>query len=268
VKRERMGSGGPRGLQILRSDADRIRGGFDSHAFPPVLRAILGIVTLIGVATCATADPVAPRPPDPATAPVAATDTASRARTVTDSLVADTAHVQRSVANDTVAVTTSGRVVTHSPVDTVAAHRKGGEHYASTFDQPRFVMMRSLLFPGWGQYHNRAYWKAGVVALVEGYLIGRAISDELRLRQLQDDVNRAQESGDDAAYADAVTAYNDLLNASVSRLWLLGGVVAYAMLDAYVDAHFVDFDVQFKEDPALRGHHPDSRVELGVRWRF
>jgi hypothetical protein len=39
-------------------------------------------------------------------------------------------------------------------------------------------------------------------------------------------------------------------------------------MDAYVDAHFVDFDVQFKEDPALRGHHPDSRVELGVRWRF
>jgi hypothetical protein len=229
---------------------------------------ILVIVTLSGGAALATAEPA--RAPQPDGALVAATaDSASAPRGATDSLAADTTrHVQPAAANDTVAVTASGRVVTRSPVDTVAAHRRGGEHYASTFDQPRFVMMRSLLFPGWGQYHNRAYWKAGAVALVEGYLIGRAISDELRLRQLEDDVHRAQEAGDDAAYTDAVTAYNNLLDASVSRLWLLGGVVAYAMMDAYVDAHFVDFDVQFKEDPALRGHHPDSRVELGVRWRF
>ena len=234
---------------------------------------ILTCVTVIAglaLASVAWTLPSAPfgAPPD---APIvaASADTAGRPRTTTDSLAADTtARVQRAAPNDTVAVTTSGRVVTHSPVDTVATHRKGEEHYASTFDQPRFVMMRSLLFPGWGQYHNHAYWKAGVVAIVEGYLIGRAISDELRLRQLQDDVNRAQEAGDDAAYTEAVTAYNSLLNASVSRMWLLGGVVAYAMMDAYVDAHFVDFDVQFKDDPALRGHHPDSRVELGVRWRF
>src|SRR5437879_4600598 len=33
--RERMGSGGPLGLQILMSDAFGVRGGFDSHAFPP-----------------------------------------------------------------------------------------------------------------------------------------------------------------------------------------------------------------------------------------
>src|SRR5580765_8035129 len=34
---ERMGSGGLRGLQIPRSGAIRVRGGFDSHAFPPSL---------------------------------------------------------------------------------------------------------------------------------------------------------------------------------------------------------------------------------------
>jgi hypothetical protein len=231
------------------------------------LRTILVIVGLWGAAALAAAEPARASQPE---APVAATaDSARTPRTATDSLAADTTrHVQPAAANDTVAVTASGRVVTHSPVDTVAARKHGGDHYASTFDQPRFVMMRSLLFPGWGQYHNRAYWKAGAVALVEGYLIGRAISDELRLRQLEKDVHNAQEAGDDAAYADAITAYNNLLDASVSRMWLLGGVVAYAMMDAYVDAHFVDFDVQFKDDPALRGHHPDSRVKLGVRWRF
>ncbi len=37
-----MGSGGPRGLQILLSDAKTIRGGFDSHTFPPVIFPIVG----------------------------------------------------------------------------------------------------------------------------------------------------------------------------------------------------------------------------------
>src|SRR5437016_375468 len=35
--RERMRSGGLRGLQILVSGASGVRGGFDSHAFPPSL---------------------------------------------------------------------------------------------------------------------------------------------------------------------------------------------------------------------------------------
>ena len=34
-RREWMGSGGPRGLQILLPGAKTIRGGFDSHTFPP-----------------------------------------------------------------------------------------------------------------------------------------------------------------------------------------------------------------------------------------
>ncbi len=35
MRREWMGSGGPRGLQILLSGAKTTRGGFDSHTFPP-----------------------------------------------------------------------------------------------------------------------------------------------------------------------------------------------------------------------------------------
>src|SRR5439155_5554752 len=40
-RRGRMGPGGLRGLQILRSDASGARGGFDSHAFPPLLLLLL-----------------------------------------------------------------------------------------------------------------------------------------------------------------------------------------------------------------------------------
>ncbi len=37
-RREWIGPGGPRGLQILPSGAKTIRGGFDSHTFPPLSR--------------------------------------------------------------------------------------------------------------------------------------------------------------------------------------------------------------------------------------
>src|SRR5438552_762950 len=73
--RERMGSGGPRGLQILRSGASCVRGGFDSHAFPPwrrvatalLLAALSGLPARPAAAAAALAHPGAAPPPQPAT---------------------------------------------------------------------------------------------------------------------------------------------------------------------------------------------------------
>src|SRR4029079_3275775 len=39
------------------------------------------------------------------------------------------------------------------------------------YDAPVWVMARSAVFPGWGQAHNKAWFKAGLVAAAEGYLI-------------------------------------------------------------------------------------------------
>jgi hypothetical protein len=55
----------------------------------------------------------------------------------------------------------------------------------------------------------------------------------------------------------------------VARQWLLGGVIVYALLDAYVDAHFRGFDVDFESDPALPGDAGGaSRVRASLRWAF
>jgi len=194
----------------------------------------------------------------------------ARAWALADSAAADSisARVQSGAADDSLSSAASGRPPGYPPVDSTASRSRPEARKPSTFDQPRWVMLRSLVVPGWGQYHNRAYWKAGAVAGVEGYLIARILGDESKLRRLQDDVDAALAAGDNDAYQQAVAAYNSVLDASVSRWWLLGGVVAYAMLDAYVDAHFVDFDIQFKDDPALKGRPPGARVTLGLRWRF
>ena len=135
-------------------------------------------------------------------------------------------------------------------------------------DQPRFVMMRSLLIPGWGQFYNHAYIKAAAVAGGEIWLLTALSSANRDLDQLQLQVEAARASGDAAALASATQAYNDKLNHFVSTQWLLGGVVVYALLDAYVDAHFRHFAVEFRKDSAPPGGPAPARLRLDLRWKF
>jgi len=136
------------------------------------------------------------------------------------------------------------------------------------FDQPRWVMLRSLVVPGWGQLHNRAWFKAAGVAGSEGYLAWRMIDDQHQLDRLQQEADDALAAGDLQRYNDAAHAYNDRLDAGTARRWLFGGLVAYALLDAYIDAHFQHFDVEFKHDPALDGGGDGTGGRLLLRWDF
>ncbi len=145
-------------------------------------------------------------------------------------------------------------------------------------EQPRVVMLRSLLVPGWGQLHNHAWLKAGAVAGVEGWLIGSIVNDQSKLDGLLAEVTRLRGGTDNAALDRAINEYNDRLNQSVSSQWLLGGVLAYALVDAYVDAHFRTFETDFRIDPALpRDSAPDgspsgggkgTAARLSLRWHF
>ena len=226
-----MGSGGPRGLQIPRSGADRVRGGFDSHAFPPLL-ALLLVALLALFPNAASAAPP------------------------------DTLVIVPSVAADT----TVRRV----------ARESGG-----WTEQPRVVMLRSLLLPGWGQFHNRAYVKSALVAGGEGAFGVFLWKDRRELDRLLAEVERERVGGDPQGYESAVNRYNARLTSSVGRQWMFAAVLAYALVDAYVDAHFRDFDIEFRSDPALpegvpvdsgrptqgrRGGTTPARIAL--RWRF
>lgn len=142
-----------------------------------------------------------------------------------------------------------------------AATRRGAAAPVPRFDRPRWVMLRSLAVPGWGQLHNGSWLKAAGVAVGEVWLGYQVIDDQRKLRQLNEAVELAQAAGDDALQEQRVNEYNARLDHSVSRQWLLGGVVAYALLDAYIDAHFRNFKMDFEIDPAL----PDGPSESGVR---
>jgi hypothetical protein len=140
---------------------------------------------------------------------------------------------------------------------------------SSRFDQPRWVMLRSLAFPGWGQLHNRAWLKALAVAGGEGALGLRMLDDERALGRLNRDVESARRALDEQREATAVTAYNDRLNQLTAREWMVAGVLIYSLLDAYVDAHFRNFRIEFEHDPALpEGGAGVNAVRLNLEFRW
>ncbi|HYM82252.1 MAG TPA: DUF5683 domain-containing protein [Candidatus Limnocylindria bacterium] len=136
------------------------------------------------------------------------------------------------------------------------------------WDRPRWVMLRSLALPGWGQLHNGSWWKAAGVAAGEVWLGLRILEGERELDRLAREANAALERNDVELHNDRIEQFNARFDDAIRDRWLLGGVVIYALLDAYIDAHFKNFDVQFDADPALPPGpaSPGGRVSVG--WRF
>src|SRR5262245_58878218 len=139
-----MRSGGRRGLQIRRSGVFDIRGGFDSHAFPPIL-SLLAALLLGGQAGSARAQSATarPAPPDSAVSPPtpvpafqpAPPDTGGPVfRTVPDTSATSDAEAERVLQE-----------VAQRRRDLAQEQQK---HKA--FSEPRYVMFRSALIPGWG----------------------------------------------------------------------------------------------------------------------
>ncbi len=165
------------------------------------------------------------------------------------------------------AVTVDGAAVDSAGAGS-APRRAPPETPQGIFEQPRWVMLRSLVVPGWGQLHNGSWLKALAMATGEG-LIGRRVLDDQRvLRRLDREVAASRAAGDIERENELIASYNARLDQSVRRQWLLAGVLTYSLLDAYVDAHFRDFRLEFENDPALPGGVRRGGARVSIRWRF
>jgi hypothetical protein len=147
--------------------------------------------------------------------------------------------------------------------------------------RPFFVMLRSAAVPGLGQVTNHAWLKAIVVVAGEGYLGYRAWH---AWRQELDAIDRAnaaavlitQAGGSSDPVGEAFyTAARDRYladadrhyNAKINFIWWTAAAHLLQMADAYVDAHFVDFDAEFApDDPSAAGGGP--RITLALRAHF
>ena len=217
-----MGSGGPRGLQILLSVADRGRGGFDSHTFPPVRRRARARACGLALALVVA---------------LAAVLSASAAR-------ADMPPIRPDSSG---AVPDTGVVSAHHPTPRNAPGERRRPWHATPFA----IMARSALVPGWGQAANHRWLKAGVVAGGEGFAAVRFFGAWNDLRAADRQLEHALRLGDQPGAAAAQAASDRAFVRRANAGWVLGIAAALSMMDAYVDAHFIQFDADFGPDPEL-----------------
>jgi hypothetical protein len=116
------------------------------------------------------------------------------------------------------------------------------------YKSPMGAMMRSALFPGWGQAYTGHYVKSGLIFCIESGLIASAIAQDRKAKDM---------------YPTDYQAYLDRIDKRNTLIWWTAGVLVYSMLDAYVDAHLFHFD----EDEVSLGLESTTRGEVRLALR-
>jgi hypothetical protein len=111
-------------------------------------------------------------------------------------------------------------------------------------EPPYRVVLRSLVYPGWGQLYNKKYVKALTVFVSESALLGM-IYTESRAASKAYDAHLA--APDDVSAARFFTDYERHFTRQESLTWWAAGLVLFSLADAYVDANLLTFEEEFGE---------------------
>ncbi len=133
---------------------------------------------------------------------------------------------------------------------------------------PSMTMLKSVAFPGWGQYANKKYLKSGIIFAIESYFIYKAIDFGMKAK----DSRAYWKSLPDSLVSEKAAAfrlYTDDRDNRNSNIWYTVIVTFLSMIDAYVDAHLQDFPKPAKPADKLSlelGNGAD--LQLSVVYRF
>jgi Family of unknown function (DUF5683) len=158
-------------------------------------------------------------------------------------------------AQDSVAVSTGDSLVTEGR-DTLLL-----KSYAARYD-PRKALLYAAVVPGLGQIYNKKYWKiplvyGGMIAL--GYAINFYQDGYTTYKaKLYFNLENGYEEDDDIYPGDDYTTANyrrivdDYKRERDFMIILMGGVYLLQMIDAHVDAHLKEFDLNPKLQLSVR----------------
>ena len=101
---------------------------------------------------------------------------------------------------------------------------------------------RSALLPGWGQFYNESYWKIPIFWGVMGWFVYLYIDNNKLYKEYQDLYSESLEEypNGDPDYKQARDFYRDQRD---QWALFLGLTYFLNLVDAYVDAHLFDFNV-------------------------
>ncbi len=144
---------------------------------------------------------------------------------------------------------------------------------------PTGAVVRSLLLPGWGQLYTGHPIKAAVIAAAFGTGVGVSVYYHLQFQQQQQVIEAYQEQHQTEAPLSMIQVREYYRDRRDEFLIYTAIIYAIAALDAYVDAHLVDFDVspdlsaKLRLQPAslyrmasLLPVGPQLQVQLRVEW--
>jgi hypothetical protein len=132
---------------------------------------------------------------------------------------------------------------------------------------PMGALMRSVAFPGWGQFYNHKYLKSAVVFGAETTFITMAVVDWTRMSEHHRNFQNP-DYPDRYGEFDLFRFYEDRRNLF---LWITGGIVFLSMFDAYVDAHLYDFKTEQVRDlsvSVLPGMDADGGMKIVLSISF
>jgi hypothetical protein len=138
--------------------------------------------------------------------------------------------------------------------NTVASYNVGSHSKSSEKDthiEPAYrVVLRSLVYPGWGQLYSKKYLKALAVFTSEATLLGMIYTESREASKAYD----AHLVAPDPATAERLYAeYDRHFNKRDSLIWWTAGVVLFSLADAYVDANLITFQDEFGESQKTAG---------------
>jgi len=106
------------------------------------------------------------------------------------------------------------------------------------------VILRSLLYPGWGQLYNGQYLKALAVFTTEATLLSMIYTESRQASKAYADHLATH----DPAVADRLyLEYSRHFDRRDSLIWWTTGLVLFSLADAYVDSHLITFEEEFGE---------------------
>ncbi len=145
----------------------------------------------------------------------------------------------------------SAQVEETGPISGAGAARSDSSHVVT----PGGALLRSAILPGWGQIYTGHKVKGVAMIIADATIIGLAIHADTRVKDL------AVPGGDQLVL-------EEWRNKRENRILLAVGLILYSMADAFVDAHFHDFDsddARFGvevEPPPGNGLAPGIRISL------
>ncbi|UCB52351.1 MAG: hypothetical protein JSV10_10280 [Candidatus Zixiibacteriota bacterium] len=132
---------------------------------------------------------------------------------------------------------------------------------------PMGALLRSVAFPGWGQFYNRKHFKSAVVFGAETTFITLAAIEWGRM-------NKHKKNFENPNHPDRYWEFQQFEFYEDQRnlyLWITAGIVFLSMFDAYVDAHLYNFDREEVRDLSISlvpeaGGGSDVKLLLSVRF--